>query len=244
MKYVAEPHMHSMPAVTVHPNGKSLSLSLFLSPSSPISCSFFALFLAYVLWLLVCIPRCVSYSLITTTCNSLASPTLPAFMSITILLCTHTPVHAHSGKWLACQSMDNKIMIYGVHNNFRLNRKKSFRGHMVAGYACQVDFSPDGRYDLLAIATCTCSRYDQHTHIVCILVHVTCCNWCVIVFMYMLHVQMRPPSMHALHTCTACMNTTCSLPSEHNASRRAPGRPTAPAIPKYMSLIFCPWCVG
>ena len=28
MKYVAEPHMHSMPAVTVHPNGEYVSLSL------------------------------------------------------------------------------------------------------------------------------------------------------------------------------------------------------------------------
>ena len=66
-------------------------------------------------------------------------------------------------------------MIYGVHTNFRLNRKKNFKGHMVctcvlvqeihmfiichlymyvlpslsplqvAGYACGVDFSPDGR---------------------------------------------------------------------------------------------------
>ena len=36
-----------------------------------------------------------------------------------------------AGKWLACQSMDNQISIYGVHTNFRLNRKKNFRGHMV-----------------------------------------------------------------------------------------------------------------
>jgi len=36
-----------------------------------------------------------------------------------------------AGKWLACQSMDNQILIYGVHTNFRLNRKKNFRGHMV-----------------------------------------------------------------------------------------------------------------
>lgn len=50
------------------------------------------------------------------------------------------------GKWLACQSMNNQIMIFGVHNNFRLNRKKSFRGHLVAGYSCVPDFSPDGRY--------------------------------------------------------------------------------------------------
>ncbi|CAI8025898.1 Pre-mRNA-processing factor 17 [Geodia barretti] len=68
MKYVAEPHMHSMPAVTLSPNEK----------------------------------------------------------------------------WLACQSMDNTILVYGVHNNFRLNRKKNFKGHMVAGYACSADFSPEG----------------------------------------------------------------------------------------------------
>ena len=50
-----------------------------------------------------------------------------------------------SGKWLACQSMDNQILIFGAQNRFRLNKKKVFKGHMVAGYACQVDFSPDMR---------------------------------------------------------------------------------------------------
>uniref|UniRef100_A0A5F9CUM7 Pre-mRNA-processing factor 17 n=1 Tax=Oryctolagus cuniculus TaxID=9986 RepID=A0A5F9CUM7_RABIT len=48
-----------------------------------------------------------------------------------------------NGKWLACQSMDNQILIFGAQNRFRLNKKKIFKGHMVAGYACQVDFSPD-----------------------------------------------------------------------------------------------------
>uniref|UniRef100_A0A667ZK44 Cell division cycle 40 homolog (S. cerevisiae) n=1 Tax=Myripristis murdjan TaxID=586833 RepID=A0A667ZK44_9TELE len=50
-----------------------------------------------------------------------------------------------NGKWLACQSMDNQILIFGAQNRFRLNKKKIFKGHMVAGYACQVDFSPDMR---------------------------------------------------------------------------------------------------
>ncbi|KAK3742092.1 hypothetical protein QZH41_017545, partial [Actinostola sp. cb2023] len=62
-------------------------------------------------------------------------------------------------KWLACQSMDNQILIVGVQNRFRINRKKVFKGHMVikptsspgpfllvAGYACQPSFSPDGAY--------------------------------------------------------------------------------------------------
>jgi pre-mRNA-processing factor 17 len=48
-------------------------------------------------------------------------------------------------KWLACQSMDNQILIYSV-DRFKLNKKKRFRGHLVAGYACQVAFSPDGKY--------------------------------------------------------------------------------------------------
>lgn len=51
-----------------------------------------------------------------------------------------------SDKWMACQSMDNQIMIFGVLNRFRQNRKKTFKGHMVAGYACQLNFSPDGSY--------------------------------------------------------------------------------------------------
>lgn len=51
-----------------------------------------------------------------------------------------------NNKWMACQSMDNQIMIFGVLNRFRQNRKKTFKGHMVAGYACQLSFSPDGSY--------------------------------------------------------------------------------------------------
>ncbi|CAG8545042.1 3225_t:CDS:10 [Funneliformis mosseae] len=70
IKYIAEPHMHSMPAVTLHPNKK----------------------------------------------------------------------------WLACQSLDNQIVIYGAKDRFRIHRKKRFTGHLIAGYACQVNFSPDGRF--------------------------------------------------------------------------------------------------
>lgn len=69
IKYIAEPHMHSMPAVTLHPNLK----------------------------------------------------------------------------WFAAQSLDNQILIYST-DTFRQNRKKRFAGHTIAGYACQVGFSPDGRW--------------------------------------------------------------------------------------------------
>ncbi|EPQ61066.1 WD40 repeat-like protein [Gloeophyllum trabeum ATCC 11539] len=69
IKYIAEPYMHSMPAVTLHP----------------------------------------------------------------------------SNKYFAAQSLDNQILIYST-DTFRQNRKKRFAGHTVAGYACQVGFSPDGKW--------------------------------------------------------------------------------------------------
>ena len=40
-------------------------------------------------------------------------------------------VYAIIGKWLLCQAMDNQIHCFGVLNNFRMNRKKNFKGHMV-----------------------------------------------------------------------------------------------------------------
>ena len=35
------------------------------------------------------------------------------------------------GKWLACQSMDNQIIIFNVLNRMKMMRKKVFKGHMV-----------------------------------------------------------------------------------------------------------------
>jgi pre-mRNA-processing factor 17 len=51
-------------------------------------------------------------------------------------------------KWLLGQSMDNQIVVYGVHNRFRQHNKKLFKGHLNAGYACQVDVTPDGQFVL------------------------------------------------------------------------------------------------
>ncbi|CED84827.1 mRNA splicing factor [Phaffia rhodozyma] len=53
-------------------------------------------------------------------------------------------LHPNS-KWLAAQSLDNQILVYST-DGFRQNRKKRFAGHTIAGYACGVGFSPDGRY--------------------------------------------------------------------------------------------------
>lgn len=69
IKYIAEPYMHSMPAVTLHP----------------------------------------------------------------------------SKKYFAAQSLDNQILVYST-DNFRQARNKRFSGHAIAGYACQVGFSPDGKW--------------------------------------------------------------------------------------------------
>jgi pre-mRNA-processing factor 17 len=51
-----------------------------------------------------------------------------------------------NGKWIACQSMDNKICVFQVGERFKEMRKKVFKGHMTAGYACGIDFSPDMSY--------------------------------------------------------------------------------------------------
>ncbi|KAK0080553.1 hypothetical protein PV325_013758 [Microctonus aethiopoides] len=66
-------------------------------------------------------------------------------------------------KWLACQSMDNKIVIFSALNRFKMNRKKTFVGHMVAGYACGIDFSPDMSYLVSGDADGKCYVWDWKT---------------------------------------------------------------------------------
>ena len=56
-------------------------------------------------------------------------------------LCLHP-----SGKYFAAQSLDNKIVVYEAAGSYHLLPRKRFTGHMSAGYACQLSFSPDGRY--------------------------------------------------------------------------------------------------
>ncbi|KAF2814960.1 WD40 repeat-like protein [Mytilinidion resinicola] len=51
-----------------------------------------------------------------------------------------------SGKYAAFQSSDNQIVVYAASDRFRQNRKKSFRGHNVSGYAPDVAISPDGQF--------------------------------------------------------------------------------------------------
>ncbi|BDD64116.1 hypothetical protein MAP00_008962 [Monascus purpureus] len=58
---------------------------------------------------------------------------------------TRADLHPN-GKYVAFQSGDNQIVVYGATDKFRQNRKKSFRGHNNAGYAIDVKVSPDGQF--------------------------------------------------------------------------------------------------
>ncbi|KAK9387675.1 WD40-repeat-containing domain protein [Lipomyces mesembrius] len=50
------------------------------------------------------------------------------------------------GKYVAAQSLDNQILVFGATDRFRQNRKKVFRGNNCAGYAVGLDFTPDGQF--------------------------------------------------------------------------------------------------
>lgn len=67
----------------------------------------------------------------------IADPTLHSMPAV-----TKTP----NSKWLLCTNLDNKITCYAAQDRFRLNPKKVFRGHIVAGYACVPGVSPDGSF--------------------------------------------------------------------------------------------------
>ncbi|CAH0478061.1 unnamed protein product [Peronospora belbahrii] len=51
-----------------------------------------------------------------------------------------------SGSFFAGQSLNNQIDVYSARDKFKANRKKVFKGHQNAGYACQIGFSPNGQY--------------------------------------------------------------------------------------------------
>ncbi|PIA17755.1 WD40 repeat-like protein [Coemansia reversa NRRL 1564] len=53
-------------------------------------------------------------------------------------------LHPH-GRWLVGQSMDNRIAVYSAGEKLRPHRRKEFRGHLTAGFACQPSFAPDGK---------------------------------------------------------------------------------------------------
>lgn len=58
---------------------------------------------------------------------------------------TRSALHP-SGKYVAYQSSDNQIVVYGATDKFRQNRKKSYRGHNNAGQAIDLACSYDGQF--------------------------------------------------------------------------------------------------
>ncbi|KAJ2905885.1 hypothetical protein MKZ38_003893 [Zalerion maritima] len=58
-----------------------------------------------------------------------------------------TRAAAHpSGKYVAYQSSNNQVVVYGANDKFRLNHKKNFQGHHNAGTAIDVACSHDGQF--------------------------------------------------------------------------------------------------
>ncbi|KAI8903799.1 WD40-repeat-containing domain protein [Gorgonomyces haynaldii] len=53
---------------------------------------------------------------------------------------------SHDRQWLICQTLNNEIVTFSANDKFKMNRKKTFRGHLVAGYTCQPGISPDNRF--------------------------------------------------------------------------------------------------
>lgn len=51
-----------------------------------------------------------------------------------------------SGKYVAYQTSNNEILVYGANDKFRQNRKKCYKGHNSAGSAIDLDCSPDGQF--------------------------------------------------------------------------------------------------
>lgn len=51
-----------------------------------------------------------------------------------------------SERFLVCQSLDNRIVVYQAGDRYALQRKKKMEGHNTAGYACDIAISPDGRF--------------------------------------------------------------------------------------------------
>ncbi|CAM9434937.1 unnamed protein product [Chrysoparadoxa australica] len=56
-----------------------------------------------------------------------------------------TALHPSGASWVG-QSLNNEIVVYGARDKFKMNRKKVFKGHLNAGYACRMDFSPNGKF--------------------------------------------------------------------------------------------------
>ncbi|CAB3408477.1 unnamed protein product [Caenorhabditis bovis] len=68
-------------------------------------------------------------------------------------------------KWVVGQCMDNRIVLFQlIDDKLRFAKKKAFRGHNAAGYACNVDFSPDMSFIISGDADGKLFIWDWRTH--------------------------------------------------------------------------------
>ncbi|EYC18132.1 hypothetical protein Y032_0028g1694 [Ancylostoma ceylanicum] len=68
-------------------------------------------------------------------------------------------------KWVVGQSMDNRIVLFQlIDEKLRFAKKKAFRGHNSAGYACVTDFSPDMSFLISGDADGKLFIWDWRTH--------------------------------------------------------------------------------
>ncbi|PAV85509.1 hypothetical protein WR25_09875 [Diploscapter pachys] len=68
-------------------------------------------------------------------------------------------------RWVVGQCMDNRIVLFQlIDDKLRFARKKAFRGHNAAGYACATDFSPDMSYLMSGDADGKVVIWDWRTH--------------------------------------------------------------------------------
>jgi len=68
-----------------------------------------------------------------------------------------------NGKWWIGQSLDNTIRVYTCGTRFKENVRKIFRGHLNAGYAAQLGFSPDGKFVISGDGRGRCFFWDWKT---------------------------------------------------------------------------------
>ena len=54
-------------------------------------------------------------------------------------------LHPSTQFWCG-QSLDNQIVTYGARDKLKQMRKKTFKGHLCAGYSCGLTFSPNGKF--------------------------------------------------------------------------------------------------
>ncbi|CAI2294881.1 unnamed protein product [Caenorhabditis sp. 36 PRJEB53466] len=76
-----------------------------------------------------------------------------------------TMTKSPNDKWVVGQCMDNRIVLFQlVDDKLRFSKKKAFRGHNAAGYACNIDFSPDQSFIISGDADGKLFIWDWRTH--------------------------------------------------------------------------------